>query len=213
MLTATTYLVLLIALLDQRVQPAERFQIENDLHVVTKPVRAGDIVLGRILGFTIVGTVLLAIMAAVQRRLRVADARPHAHGEDRHAGKHLRRRAAKSSARKAARRPTSSIRTKSRSIPDGSGLALSTNEHEHAITSQRAAAAKRSTTSAARTACCGLACPYYGKLRFLDRKGVDVAKGISVGSEWTYRSFIEGGTPAAAIWTFSGINESIAPQR
>ena len=31
-LTATTYLVLLIALLGQRVQPAERFQIENDLH-------------------------------------------------------------------------------------------------------------------------------------------------------------------------------------
>ena len=55
--------------------------------------------------------------------------------------------------------------------------------------------------------------PQYGKLRFLDRKGVDVAKGISVGSEWTYRSFIEGGTPAAAIWTFNGINESIAPRR
>ncbi len=50
--------------------------------------------------------------------------------------------------------------------------------------------------------------PYYGKLHFLDRKGVDVPRGISVGSEWTYRSFIEGGTPAAAIWTFSGINEN-----
>ena len=36
--------------------------------------------------------------------------------------------------------------------------------------------------------------PYYGKVRFLDRKGVEVAKGISVGNEWTYRSFIEGGT-------------------
>ena len=45
-------------------------------------------------------------------------------------------------------------------------------------------------------------------LRFLDRKGVEVARGISVGNEWTYRSFIEGGTPMAAIWTFSGINES-----
>ncbi len=31
-LTATTYLVLLIALLGERVQPAERFQVENDLH-------------------------------------------------------------------------------------------------------------------------------------------------------------------------------------
>ena len=33
-------------------------------------MRAGDIVLGRILGFTIVGTVLLAIMGAVQLRVR-----------------------------------------------------------------------------------------------------------------------------------------------
>ena len=54
--------------------------------------------------------------------------------------------------------------------------------------------------------------PYYGKLRYLDRKGVDVAKGISVGSEWTYRSFIEGGTPAAAIWTFQRHQRKQLPQ-
>ena len=55
--------------------------------------------------------------------------------------------------------------------------------------------------------------PYYGKLRFQDRKGVDAPKGISVGSEWTYRSFIEGGTPAAAIWTFNGHQRIVVPQR
>jgi hypothetical protein len=36
-----------------------------------------------------------------------------------------------------------------------------------------------------------------------------VAKGISVGSEWTYRSFIEGGSAASAVWTLDGINESV----
>jgi hypothetical protein len=51
--------------------------------------------------------------------------------------------------------------------------------------------------------------PHYGKLRFLDRQGVPVAKGISVGNEWTYRSFIEGGSQAAAIWAFDGIDESV----
>ena len=51
--------------------------------------------------------------------------------------------------------------------------------------------------------------PEYGKLRFLDRTGAGSPRGISVGNEWTYRSFIEGGTPMAAIWTFSGIDESI----
>jgi hypothetical protein len=47
------------------------------------------------------------------------------------------------------------------------------------------------------------------KFWFLDRKGVKVARGINVGSEWTYRSFVEGGTPAAAIWQFDGINQTV----
>ena len=44
--------------------------------------------------------------------------------------------------------------------------------------------------------------PVYGKLLFRDRSGIDAARGINVGDEWTYRSFIQGGTQAAAIWTF-----------
>ena len=33
-------------------------------------------------------------------------------------------------------------------------------------------------------------------------------KGVSVGNEWDYRSFIAGGTNAAAIWTFDGVTEA-----
>src|SRR6478736_5609768 len=62
-LTATTYLILLIALLVSAFSLPNDFKSKTIYTVVTKPVRAGDIVLGRILGFTIVGTVLLAIMA------------------------------------------------------------------------------------------------------------------------------------------------------
>jgi hypothetical protein len=50
--------------------------------------------------------------------------------------------------------------------------------------------------------------PLRGSLRFLDRQGKPSTKGISVGSEWSYRQYIEGGSLAAAIWTFDGI----APQ-
>jgi hypothetical protein len=53
--------------------------------------------------------------------------------------------------------------------------------------------------------------PLRGTLRFLDRDGRPSAKGISVGSEWAYRQYIEGGTPAAAIWTFSGLSERAFP--
>ncbi len=46
--------------------------------------------------------------------------------------------------------------------------------------------------------------PRYGSLRFKDRWG-QPGKGISVGKEWTYRSFIEGGSLASAIWTFDNV--------
>ena len=51
--------------------------------------------------------------------------------------------------------------------------------------------------------------PIYGDLRFKDRAGQRSDRGISVGKEWTYRSFVEGGSPAAAIWTF----HDITPER
>ncbi len=51
--------------------------------------------------------------------------------------------------------------------------------------------------------------PVWGELTFKDRSGKGTARGISVGKEWTYRSFIEGGTVAAAIWTF----QNITPER
>src|SRR5262245_63135213 len=61
-LTASTYLVLMIALLVSAFSLPNDFKSKTIYTVVTKPVRASDIVLGRILGFTIVGTVLLLIM-------------------------------------------------------------------------------------------------------------------------------------------------------
>ncbi len=49
--------------------------------------------------------------------------------------------------------------------------------------------------------------PTYGTLRFLDKDGQERSRGISVGSEWDYRSYVEGATQAAGIWTFDGVTE------
>ena len=54
--------------------------------------------------------------------------------------------------------------------------------------------------------------PIYGKLSFRDRAGQPAEKGISVGKEWTYRSYFEGGTLAAAIWEFQGITPEAFPK-
>jgi len=204
-LTATTYLVLMIALLVSAFSLPNDFKSKTIYTIVTKPVRAGDIVLGRILGFTIVGTVLLAIMAACSAGFvwRMLD---HTHAVQLDTLENKFDASGKVVGKKG--RTTTNLQH-SHEIeiyPDGSGLALSTNEHEHSIVSKERGGETVYDVSGPQ----GLLrarVPYYGKLRYLDRKGVDAPKGISVGSEWTYRSFIEGGSPAAAIWTFSDINE------
>ena len=53
--------------------------------------------------------------------------------------------------------------------------------------------------------------PLYGKLRFLDRQGRP-GKGVSVGQEWSYRSYIEGRSQATAIWAFQGVSEARFPK-
>lgn len=204
-LTTTTYLVLMIALLVSAFSLPNDFKSKTIYTVVTKPVRASDIVLGRILGFTIVGTVLLAIMAVCGAVFvwRMLD---HTHAMQVDTLEKVVDASGKELGRKGV---TSTNMQHSHEVVvdrDGNGLAHSTNEHEHTIAS-RARGGETAYEVSGPNGLLRARVPYYGSLHFLDRKGVDVAKGVSVGSEWTYRSFVEGGTPAAAIWTFSNVTE------
>jgi hypothetical protein len=51
--------------------------------------------------------------------------------------------------------------------------------------------------------------PTYGALRFTGADGQERMRGISVGSVWEYRSYIEGATQASAIWAF----DDVTPER
>jgi len=205
-LTATTYLVLMIALLLSAFSLPNDFKSKTIYTVVTKPVRAGDIVLGRILGFTIVGTVMLAIMSLfgylfvvrtlyhthevdVSRLEEVVDADGNVVG-------------------KTGRTTLNDYHRHEVELDaDGNDRALSTNEHYHTIENTGTPDEPKYVVSGpegflrARV-------PQYGKLRFLDRRGAPAPRGISVGNEWTYRSFIEGGSAAAAVWLLDGVNDS-----
>jgi hypothetical protein len=205
-LTATTLLVLFIALLISTFSLPADFRSKTIYTVVTKPVRASDIVLGRILGYTIVCTVLLAVMALLSAVFvwRMLD---HTHTIDL-ASLETVLDADGNEIGKKGRTSVNQFHSHEVEIyADGTGLAASTNGHEHAITSRQRGSETVYELSGPR----GMfraRVPEYGKVHFLDRKGNRVAKGVSVGAEWTYRTFIEGGTPMAAIWTFSGIDES-----
>ncbi len=210
-LTATSYLVLLLALF------LSAFSIPADIRsrtlhtVVTKPVRSSEIVLGRILGFTLVGTTLLAVMSVISfvfvgrlldhsHKLSAEQLRPVGAAE---AGK----------PRALAGRSEPAQGHSHKVYVDASGEARADSEHHHWHELQVTKSGEQTTYSFGPAEGMLLArVPIYGKLRFRDISGTDKEKGISVGDEWVYRSYIQGGSQAAAVWSFKDVREEMFPE-
>lgn len=210
-LAATNLLVCLVVLVLSVFSLPADVKAKAIQTVTTKPVRTGEIVLGRILGFATVGTVLLVIMGFVgwafvvrsvshTHELEPADLLADRLEDGRVLGFEGR---------------TSLDRGHRHRVelgPDGSGSTDTTQGHRHTV--QRAAG-EGETAQYALGPVEGLLearRPLRGKLRFLDREGRPSDKGISVGAEWSYRQYIEGGSLAAAIWTFEGISPDEFPE-
>lgn len=169
--------------------------------VTTKPVRTGEIVLGRMLGFSIVGAVLLAIMGLIGWAFVVRSV-SHGHAvavEDMIELKDVGGTVTGFEGRTSLDR---GHRHRVELDAAGNGWTDNVQGHRHAV--------RRSGSGYTLGAAEGMLearRPLRGTLRFLDREGRPSTKGISVGSEWTYRQYIEGGSLAAAIWKFEGISE------
>ena len=173
--------------------------------VTTKPVRTGEIVLGRILGFSIVGSVLLAIMGLIGWAFVVRSV-SHGHAiavEDVVELKDVGGTVTGFEGRTSLDR---GHRHRVELDAAGNGWTDNVQGHRHAV--------RRSGNAYTLGAAEGMLearRPLRGTLRFLDREGRPSTKGISVGSEWTYRQYIEGGSLAAAIWKFEGISDREYP--
>jgi len=197
-LTATSYLVLLLALfLSAMSLPTD---IKNKtLHtVVTKPVRHSEIVLGRILGFAAVGTVLLVIMGAVSY-VFVIRGLSHTHevtDADWRQG-----------------RTSRTHEHRHEIVKHGSATASieAAHGHWHDLKIDRSGNETKYRLGPPRGRLVARVPIYSRRIRFKDPAGRDAETGVNVGDEWTYRSFIRGGSPAAAIWTFEGITEDNFP--
>lgn len=202
-LTATTYLMLGLALLLSVFSLPNDFKSKVIYTIVTKPVRAGDIVLGRVLGFTAVATIMLLIMGVLSYFF-VTTSLQHTHTVELANLENINDPNGELIGRTGTTGNTNYHRHTVEVTPDGEGIALAEYGHAHDITTDsngRLVVQTPNDVLRARV-------PLRGKIRFLDPKGVETARGISVGNEWAYRSFIEGGSSAAAIWTFEGINSS-----
>jgi hypothetical protein len=177
--------------------------------VTTKPVRTSEIVLGRILGFACVGTALLAIMGAAGWAFVV---RSVAHTHDVAADDVLEVTDEAGAVSGFTGRTSLDRGHRHRLTLDagGVGVAETGQGHRHRVVRVGEGADARYEVGPAE----GLLearRPLRGTLRFLDRDGRPSPKGISVGAEWSYRQYIEGGTPAAAIWTFAGVTPEQFP--
>jgi ABC-type transport system involved in multi-copper enzyme maturation permease subunit len=209
-LTATSYLVLLLALFLSSLSLPADLKSRTIYTIVTKPVRSSELVLGRIVGFTAVGTLLLAVMGVISyffvvrglahtHQLTADDLQP---AEGTMAGRPpiLRGRTSR----------VHQHRHKVAIEPSGETRVDREQGHVHELTV--ATNGEETTYELGQPEEMLLArVPVYGRLAFLDRTGKETDKGVNVGDEWTYRSYVEGGTLAAFEWTFAGITEDAFP--
>ena len=208
-LTATERLVLVMAIL------LSAFSLPNDIKnrtiytVVTKPVRATEIVLGRAVGFCAVNSVLLILMGVISYGFVVRGLN-HSHTIDPDEMETVLADGDSSAAMTGITSRDSRHRHEATVGADGFGRTERTMEHDHQVWVEGDGENRRYRVGPPEGALVARV-PIYGQLRFLDRTGRP-GKGISVGKEWTYRQYIEGGSLASGVWTFQGITADQFPE-
>ncbi|MCA9184169.1 MAG: hypothetical protein KDA99_01070 [Planctomycetales bacterium] len=222
-LLLSKWLVLLVVLILSCFSLPADIKSRTIYTIVTKPVRSWEIVLGRIVGFSAIGTLMLAMMCVVSY-VFVRRGLDHQHvlepedvsliAADDSDGLVLRTDVQKG------HRHRFSLTNENERAADGDDVerpgAASTGVnwteqvagHQHQILladdGTPTFGPPIGDTLARR--------PVYGKLSFLDRNGDPAEKGISVGKEWTYRGYIEGNSLATAIWKFDGVSPNSFPE-
>ncbi|MFN9370227.1 MAG: ABC transporter permease [Planctomycetia bacterium] len=205
-LAATNFLVCAVTLLLAVFSLPADFKAKAIQTVTTKPARSGEIVLGRILGFALVGTGLLTVMGIAGWAF-VARGVVHAHGVDAAQLVEIRDDEGTVIGYEGKTSVDHGHRHRVRLDAAGNGVAEAEQGHGHPIRGtgpgRHVVDGPEGILEARR--------PLRGRLSFLGRNGLPMDRGISVGDEWAYRSYIEGGTLAAAIWTFAGVTERDFP--
>ncbi|MDR1385035.1 MAG: hypothetical protein LBJ67_14475 [Planctomycetaceae bacterium] len=231
-LSMSTYLILLLALF------LSAFSLPNDIKsktiytIVTKPVRSSEIILGRIFGFTIIGTVLLCCMAVLsyffvsfqlqhthtlaKKDLVAQKYSPEELSEFQNTGKLYVTHSGTT-------RIANGHRHNLTVFSDGSIQVESANGHTHEAVAKNidsnpatdvvGTSYTRYTISPSKDILQARVPRYaVSPMFFRDEQGIDRLKGIDTGHEWNARGGIgsfTGSTNVAGIWTF----ENVRPER
>jgi hypothetical protein len=209
-LGATNLLVCMVVLLLSVFSLPADIKAKAIQTVTTKPVRTGEIVLGRMLGFAIVGSLLLAVMGLAGWGFVV---RSVGHGHEIEAEDMVEARAEDGSVTGSEGRTSLDRGHRHRVELDASnaGMTDTVQGHRHRVRLRDAGGPGATYDVGPPEGLLEARRPLRGRLSFLDRDGRPSPRGISVGAEWGYRQYIEGGTLAAAIWRFEGVSEAEFP--
>ncbi len=209
-LSGTTFLCLLVAVMLSAFSLPQDIQNRTIYTVVTKPVRPSEIVLGRTLGFVAIGTAMLGALGLLSYFFVTGSLR-HTHSLPAENLTEIRGGDVSVSQLEGYTTEDRGHRHLVTLGPDGTGLTEVEAGHSHKVTVTERDGRRIYSVGPALDQFKAKV-PIYGKLSFKDRAGKDVTRGISVGYEWAYRSYIEGGTQAAAIWRFSGLTADRFPE-
>ncbi len=230
-LSATSILILLLSLFLSSFSLPTDFKNKTIYSVVTKPVRSSELVFGRMLGIALIGTVILGLMG-VCSYLFVTSGLQHTHllteSDDLTPLSVTAKEETGADSKPETNARTVTFRGETRLtaghkhpvtvFSDGMVVVEPVNGHTHAVTTKKVEEQTRYTVEASRGTLQARV-PVYGHLAFRDANGMDKDKGINVGDEWEYRSYIGGSTrlsdsvyDEAAIYEFTGIREDMFPR-
>lgn len=195
-MTGTSYLILLLGLFLSCFSLPADVKNKTIQTITTKPVRSTEIVLGRILGFTAVGTMLLAGMGLLSYLFVVRGIR-HEHEIKDVAADGLG--------------GTSSYDSKHQHtfevIQNADGTFGGTTDeqkgHRHEVVVSEVDG-KKVYKLGPPDGLLGARIPVFGSLQMTDRAG-NIGGGLNVGYESEYQKYIEGNSLMSAIWTFNNV--------
>lgn len=193
-LTGTSWMVLLLGLFLSCFSLPADIKNKTVQTIVTKPVRSTEIVLGRIFGFSAVGTVLLVIMGLLSYAFVVRGVR---HDHD------VRTLAADGSS---GQTTLDAHHTHTFEIGPEGGVTNEVKGHKHAVidTGAKDKDGRPVFQIQQPVGMLEAKIPVLGPLRFTDREG-NVGEGLNVGYESNYQKYIEGASLMTATWTFDNV--------
>lgn len=192
-LPMTTYMVIILGLF------ISCFSIPSDIKsrtiytIVTKPVRPLELFLGRVLGFMVVGTIVIAVMGLLSY-IFVVRGLYHEHE-------------VVSTDPTGRSGETSTVQRHKHTFTlneSGSGQTNENKGHSHLVekVGDKIVIKGPIDDLTARV-------PIYAKnLRFIDRENME-SQGYNVGYMSEYQKYIEGDTPSSAIWRFEGVSPGL----